>query len=89
MGVYLYDLKLIATPAPPERTMHFKVGLGGSHTQVFRFMSFSKTKTEYGCKIESTDFTVEKTVTAMPGNFLFFSKKIIYKINIDSWTQWY
>ncbi|KNC96691.1 uncharacterized protein SPPG_07904 [Spizellomyces punctatus DAOM BR117] len=62
LGVYQYDLKLIANPAGPERSLHFKVGLGGSQVQSFRFVSFAKAKTEYTCKIDSADFFTEKTI---------------------------
>ncbi|KAJ3408149.1 hypothetical protein HDU80_006663 [Chytriomyces hyalinus] len=64
LGIYQYDLKLAASVAGPERSLHFKVGLGGAQTQTFRFLSFAKTKTEYACKIESPEFTVEKSVVA-------------------------
>ncbi|KAJ3115022.1 hypothetical protein HDU96_001327 [Phlyctochytrium bullatum] len=64
LGVYQYDLRLVSTPAGVERSLHFKVGLGGSQTQTFRFLSYSKTKTEYTCKVDSPDFTVEKSVVA-------------------------
>lgn len=82
LGIYLYDVKLVANPSPPERSIHFKVGLGGCQTQVFRFLSFSKAKTEYGCRIDSPDFIVEKTVTAGPG------KRFVKKIQLifRSWT---
>ncbi|KAI9343132.1 hypothetical protein BDR26DRAFT_917651 [Obelidium mucronatum] len=64
LGVYQYDLKLIASVAGPERSLHFKVGLGGTQTQTFRFMSYAKTKTEYTCRIDSPDFAIEKSVVA-------------------------
>ncbi|KAI8854494.1 hypothetical protein BC829DRAFT_429292 [Chytridium lagenaria] len=64
LGVYQYDLRLISTPAAVERSLHFKVGLGGSQTQTFRFLSYAKSKTEYTCKIDSPDFSVEKSVMA-------------------------
>eukprot|EP01137_Pigoraptor_chileana_P033800 Opistho-2@25310 len=67
LGVYQYDLHLVATPAGPERSMQFKVGLGASQVQTFRFLSFAKAKTEYTCRIDSLDFTVDKTVAA-PAN---------------------
>ncbi|KAJ3023439.1 hypothetical protein HKX48_003133 [Thoreauomyces humboldtii] len=64
LGVYQYDLKLIANAAGSERSLHYKVGLGGNRTQTFRFLSFAKAKTEYVCKLDSPDFSVEKTVMA-------------------------
>ncbi|KAJ3106206.1 hypothetical protein HDU97_006839 [Phlyctochytrium planicorne] len=64
LGVYQYDLRLISTPAAAERSLHFKVGLGGSQIQTFRFLSYAKSKTEYTCKIDSSDFSVEKSVVA-------------------------
>ncbi|KAJ3073687.1 hypothetical protein HDU99_001861 [Rhizoclosmatium hyalinum] len=64
LGVYQYDIKLLATVSAPERSLHFKVGLGGTQTQTLRFMSFAKNKTEYTCRIDSPDFSVEKSVMA-------------------------
>ena len=69
LGTYNYDLKLSANPAPPERSIHFKVGLGSSQTHVFRFVSYSKVKTDYNCKVDSPDFVVEKVVSVGPGEF--------------------
>ena len=68
LGLYQYDLKLTALPANAERSLHFKVGLGGTQLQTFRFMSYAKVKTDYVCKIDSPDFSVEKGVTAPAGN---------------------
>ncbi|KAJ3047832.1 hypothetical protein HK097_011139 [Rhizophlyctis rosea] len=64
LGMYQYDLRLISTAAGPERSLHFKVGLGASQTQIFRFLSFAKAKTEYSCRIDHPDFVVEKSVSA-------------------------
>ncbi|KAI9203105.1 uncharacterized protein BJ171DRAFT_600257 [Polychytrium aggregatum] len=64
LGLYQYDMRLISTVASPERSLHFKVGLGGSQTQIFRFLSYAKSKTEFTCKADSPDFSVEKSVTA-------------------------
>ncbi|RKO94829.1 hypothetical protein BDK51DRAFT_29881 [Blyttiomyces helicus] len=64
LGIYQYDLKLVSTPAGPDRSLHFKVGLGGNQTQTFRFISYAKSKTEYTCKIDNPDFTVERTIYA-------------------------
>ncbi|KAJ3332957.1 hypothetical protein HDU76_012454, partial [Blyttiomyces sp. JEL0837] len=64
LGVYQYDLKLNSSSAGPERSLHFKVSLGGSQTQTFRFLSFAKVKTEYTCKVDSPDFSAEKSVVA-------------------------
>ncbi|KAJ3226665.1 hypothetical protein HK099_004409 [Clydaea vesicula] len=64
LGVYQYDLKLYSTPSGCERSLHFKVGLGGNQVQTFRFLSFAKTKTEYSCKIDNQEFLVEKSVLA-------------------------
>lgn len=70
LGAYIYDLKLSGIAAPPERSMHFKIGLGGSQTQIFRFLSLSKARTEYSCKIDSPDFLVEKSVNVPAGKIL-------------------
>ncbi|KAJ3206444.1 hypothetical protein HDU82_004517 [Entophlyctis luteolus] len=64
LGMYQYDLKLAASAVGSERSLHFKVGLGGTQTQTFRFLSFAKNKTEYSCRVDSIDFSVEKSVSA-------------------------
>ena len=66
LGVYQYDLKMIATGAAPERNIHFRVGLGSNQVQTFRFQSFAKSRTEYTCKIDNPDFSVEKLIVAPP-----------------------
>lgn len=38
--------------------------------QTFRFLSYTKTKTEYTCKIDSPDFTVDKSVIAPSGTYI-------------------
>lgn len=68
LGIYQYDLKLVSTPAGPERSLHFKVGLGASQVQTVRFVSFAKQKTEYTCKIDCGEFTVDKSVNAPGGS---------------------
>jgi hydrocephalus-inducing protein len=67
LGVYHYDLRLLSTPVGPERSLHFKVGLGSNQVQTFRFLSFSKQKTEYACRIDSAEFSVEKSIIAPSG----------------------
>ncbi|XJO77830.1 hypothetical protein BDV3_002359 [Batrachochytrium dendrobatidis] len=63
LGLYQYDLRLISLAAQPERTLQFKVGFGSSQVQTFRFTSFSKVRTDFTCKIDNTEFTVEKSVS--------------------------
>lgn len=67
LGTYQYDLKLNAIPSGMERSLHFKVGLGNQQIQTFRFFSFSKVKTDYTCKIDNAEFSVEKTISAPAG----------------------
>jgi hydrocephalus-inducing protein len=67
LGTYQYDLKLTSLPSGLERTLYFKVGLGSQQVQTFRFQSYSKQKTDYTCKIENSEFSVEKTVSAAAG----------------------
>lgn len=64
LGVYQYDLQVTALPAAPELPMRFKVGLGGSVVQTFRFMHYAKTKTEYTAKVDNLDFIVDRSITA-------------------------
>ncbi|XP_059164892.1 hydrocephalus-inducing protein homolog isoform X11 [Physella acuta] len=68
LGQYMYDLVLNATPGVPEKPIYFKTGLGSSVVQVAKFLNFAKQKTDYTCKIDNTDFHVEKTVAAAPGS---------------------
>jgi len=67
LGIYLYDLKLSCSSASLERKLQFKVPLGLNQVQTFRFLSYTKTKTEYTCKIDSPDFSVDKSVIAPSG----------------------
>jgi hydrocephalus-inducing protein len=68
--MYQYDLKLTSLPAGMERPLYFKVSLGSQQIQTFRFLSFSKQKTEYNCKIENPDFIVERTISSSAGRLL-------------------
>jgi hydrocephalus-inducing protein len=77
LGLYHYELRLVSTHPNPERNLQFKVGLGGSQMLTFRFLSFSKVKTEFNCRIDSPDFTVEKTISA-PAGESFIAASILY-----------
>ncbi|KAJ3364976.1 hypothetical protein GGF32_000634 [Allomyces javanicus] len=66
LGTFVYDLVQQATAPNPERTTHFKATLGNQHTQTIRFTHFCKTKTEFQCKLEHPDFTVDKSIIAAP-----------------------
>ncbi|CAL1541298.1 unnamed protein product [Lymnaea stagnalis] len=68
LGQFTYDLNFTATPAPPEKPIYFRTGLGTNVTQVAKFFNFAKQKTDYACKIDNTDFHVEKSVAAAPGS---------------------
>ncbi len=51
LGVYQYELHLVATPPLPERLIHFTTHLGSSHQQHCGFVSYAKGRTEYTCKV--------------------------------------
>lgn len=51
LGVYQYELRLTATAPPPEKAVHFLTTLGSGATQVCRFTSFAKGRTEYSCRV--------------------------------------
>ena len=72
LGIYQYDLKLNAIPSGMERSLHFKVCLGNQQMQTFRFLSFAKTKTDYICKIDNAEFSVEKVISAPAGFNIIF-----------------
>lgn len=58
LGLYQYELHLVANPAPPERTVHFTTTIGNSLQQFCKFTSFAKARTEYICKVWMQDFFV-------------------------------
>ena len=55
LGTYQYELHLVATPAPPERAVHFTTMLGSGQQQPCRFTSYSKGRTEYACKVRTDE----------------------------------
>ncbi|XP_076588631.1 hydrocephalus-inducing protein homolog [Chaetodon auriga] len=67
LGYFHYDLLLRALPPPPEKTVHFNTSLGSSHSVLVQFINYSRIKTEYSCKTDCPDFTVDKSVVASPG----------------------
>ncbi|XP_071313817.1 hydrocephalus-inducing protein homolog isoform X2 [Trachinotus anak] len=67
LGYFHYDLLLRALPPPPEKTVFFNTSLGSSHSVLVKFISFSRFRTEYSCKTDCPDFTVDKSVGASPG----------------------
>ncbi len=78
LGLYQYDIKLNAQPPSLERSMQFKVGLGNAQTQTFRFMSYAKVKCEYTCRIDSADFTVERTIFAPAGKSILLFHNLTF-----------
>ncbi|XP_053175951.1 hydrocephalus-inducing protein homolog [Scomber japonicus] len=67
LGYFHYDLLLRALPPPPEKIVHFNTCLGSSHTVPVKFFNYARFKTEYACKVDCSDFTMDKTVSASPG----------------------
>jgi hydrocephalus-inducing protein len=66
LGLYLYDVELKALPASPEKALNFRTFLGSSQTLVAKFLNYAKHKTDYICKLDHSDYHVDKTVTAAP-----------------------
>ncbi|EDV21657.1 uncharacterized protein TRIADDRAFT_30117, partial [Trichoplax adhaerens] len=64
LGIYQYDLYLTATPAGLEKPVYFKTWLGSNQIQICRLINFTRSKAEYICKVDNSDFHVERTVTA-------------------------
>ncbi|KAK5867885.1 hypothetical protein PBY51_012341 [Eleginops maclovinus] len=60
LGHFHYDLLLRALPPPPEKTVHFSTCLGSSQSVVVKFINYSRFRTEYSCKTDCQDFTVDK-----------------------------
>nr|XP_019962004.1 PREDICTED: hydrocephalus-inducing protein homolog [Paralichthys olivaceus] len=67
LGLFQYDLLLKALPPPPEKTVLFNTSLGNSHSVFVKFINYSRFKTEYMCKTDCPDFTVDKSLSASPG----------------------
>lgn len=51
LGVYQYELRLTATPCPQEKPVHFTTSLGSIQQHTCRFVSFSRGRTDYTCKV--------------------------------------
>lgn len=69
LGQYLYELECTSSPAGPEKALYFRTTLGSSQVLTAKFLNYAKQKAEYTCKIDnSTDFTVEKTINAVPAS---------------------
>ena len=71
LGSYQYELHLTATPPSPEPPVHLTCHLGNSQQRPCKVPNYAKgARVEYNCKIrdtndgDSTDFHVEKSVTA-------------------------
>ena len=68
LGYYSYELRLTATSAPTEQTQLFNASLGTSQLLPLKFYHIGRTKTDYICKIDSTEWTCEKSVPAAAAN---------------------
>jgi hypothetical protein len=68
LGVFVYELKLHALPAPPEKNVNFQTWLGNVQSKNIKFTSFAKTRTEYAIKVDNQEFLCDKTVAASAGN---------------------
>ncbi|XP_004431871.1 PREDICTED: hydrocephalus-inducing protein homolog [Ceratotherium simum simum] len=67
LGYYQYELNLKATPALPEKPIHFQAVLGSGQSIFAKFTNYTRQKTEYYCRTDSPDFHTEKVVNAAPG----------------------
>lgn len=64
LGVYQYELRLKATTPAPEKAVHFMTTLGSNVSHSCKFVSFAKGRTEYSCKVDNSDFHVDRSVQA-------------------------
>ena len=53
LGYYLYELNLKATPALPEKPIHFQTTLGSGQSIFAKFTNYTRQKTEYYCRVSS------------------------------------
>uniref|UniRef100_H3A2S5 Uncharacterized protein n=1 Tax=Latimeria chalumnae TaxID=7897 RepID=H3A2S5_LATCH len=64
LGLLQYGLLLKAVPARSEKPMYFRTFLGKSQ----KIMNYCRQRVEFTCKIEGSDFHIEKTIYATPGS---------------------
>ncbi|KAI6660485.1 hypothetical protein LOD99_14069 [Oopsacas minuta] len=65
LGIYHYTLHLTAHPSPPEPPVTIAGYLGSTTVQPVSFISYAKAnRIEYICKVDHSDFHVERTVLA-------------------------
>ncbi|XP_057569314.1 hydrocephalus-inducing protein homolog [Hippopotamus amphibius kiboko] len=67
LGYYPYELNLKATPALPEKPVHFQAVLGSGQSIFAKFTNYTRQKTEYYCRTDCPDFHTEKVIYAAPG----------------------
>ncbi|XP_006860378.1 PREDICTED: hydrocephalus-inducing protein homolog [Chrysochloris asiatica] len=67
LGYYLYELNLKASPALPEKPVHFQTVIGNSQSLFAKFTNYTRQKTEYLCRTDCPDFHVERVINAAPG----------------------
>ena len=51
LGGYQYELRLTATACPHEKPVHFTANLGSNQQHTCRFISYTRGRTEYTCKV--------------------------------------
>ncbi|XP_067905917.1 hydrocephalus-inducing protein homolog [Heterodontus francisci] len=68
LGVYHYDLILKAKPAGLEKPLYFRTTFGGSQILHAKFMNHSRQKLEYLCKVDNSEFLVDKSITVPPAS---------------------
>ncbi|XP_076808093.1 hydrocephalus-inducing protein homolog isoform X2 [Clavelina lepadiformis] len=68
LGNYTYDLALRSSPAVLEKTTHFKTWLGNNHVVTIKFQNYARQKTDYICKVNSNEWSCERSITAAPAS---------------------
>ncbi|XP_075998117.1 hydrocephalus-inducing protein homolog [Genypterus blacodes] len=68
LGYFHYELLLKVVPPPQEKPVYFQTPLGSSHSNIVKFINYSRSKTEYFCKLDCSDFIVEKSIVTPPGS---------------------
>eukprot|EP00960_Hanusia_phi_P024729 728453-Hanusia_phi.AAC.1 len=64
LGDFVFELKLVATPAGADKSMQMKASLGASHKGTFRFVHFLKAAATYQCHADDPAFSVPATISA-------------------------
>ncbi|GAB1599204.1 Hypothetical predicted protein, partial [Argonauta hians] len=81
LGLYLYELNLKATPACDEKRIYIQACLGQITAHSAKFTSYAKQKLDYICKLDNSDFHVEKSISVASASSSGI--EVVFDINFE------